>query len=523
MPLEAYETLQAIREQLRNMEFASLPAIVKTAQNLTKKVETMTNFELAAIISKDPFATAKVLDLANKGGADKVAVTKLEDAILAAGYGKVRAIAMKLLDAERVVQHLRQPEQEECASINLVSCLIAEELMNLKNNYDAAEAFICTVLRGYGKVLMSTFLIDTYREAMIMLPVKGEMSAFRAAFGLAPIELSYELLSDTKIPKDIIRTIKPLDPIVLEEELLTMGKTDELMIFSEFVYRFTLLIFNLRLKADPFETKLVELIEEFKLRLDFNTGHLTDCMMAVDGSLQHLEKNYDMSPIPECVLSILNARINGEDPPRMFTGSQKVLNAEQRAKRTPEEIIQSGTNSIMSTCSKKDVNVAKIWEAIAGSLTDALKLQDCIVFVKDDDDKKVTYLPVLGEGDMFKHVKKRTKLTPGSKDVFGIAIEKGCDGLVFDTTKPNVAKLIPPWVSVDNVNSVLIYNFKDMEEPFIVVCMRRDGTTIQVPGGAMKAMAMMRATAMRTRQPEPNPDDYKLNFKTFLGALKSAG
>jgi len=521
MPLEAYETLQIIREQLRSMEFASLPAIVKTAQNLSKKVETMTNFELAAIISKDPFATAKVLDLANKGSADKVAVTKLEDAILAAGYGKVRAIAMKLLDAERIIQHLRQPEQEEAASINLVSCMIAEELMNLKGNYDAAEAFICTVLRGYGKVLLSTFIIETYREAMIALPVKGEPGAFRAAFGLTPIELSYELLSDTKIPKKILRTIKPLDPAILEEELLTMSETDELLIFSEFVYRFTQLIFNLRIRAAQFETKLVELIEEFKLRLDFNTGHLTDCMMAVDGSLQHMEKNYDMSPLPECVLSILNARINGEDPPRQFTGSQKVLTSEQRAKRTPEEIIQSGVNSVMSLCAKKEVNIPKIHEAIVDCLTDALKLQDCILFEKDDDDKKVTYLPVHGSGDMFKHVKKRTKLVPGNKDVFGIAIEKKCDGLVFDTSKPNVVKLIPPWVSVDNVNSLLIYNFPDMEFPFLVVCMRRDGSTIQVPGGAMKAMANLRATAMKTRVPEPKADDYKIDFKTFLGALKA--
>lgn len=522
MPLEAYETLSIIREQLRMMEFASLPAIVKTAQGLTKKVETMTNFELAAIISKDPFATAKVLDLANKGSADKVAVTKLEDAILAAGYGKVRAIAMKLLDAERIIQTMRQPEQEEAASINLVSCLIAEELMNIQNNYDASEAFICTVLRGYGKVLMSTFIIETYREAQIMIPVKGEVSAFRAAFGLSPVELAYELLSDTKLPKKILRTIKALDPLLLEEELLSVNEVDELLIFSEFVYRFTLLIFNLRIKADAFETKLVELIEEFKLRLQFHTGQLTECMMAVDGSLQELEKQYDVTPVPECVLETLTARINGEDPPNNFTGSKKVLTAEQRAARKPEDIIKSGTNSIMSTCAKKDINFGKIHSAIAETLMDALKLQDCIVFLKDDDDKKVTYFPTFGCGDMFKHVKKRTTLSPGKKDFLGIALESKCDGMVFDTKVNPAQKLTPPWMSVDDVNSAFIYNFSDMPEPFVVVAMRRNGEKLAVPGAAMKALAEMRATAMKCKIPEPNPDDYKLNFKTFLGAMKDA-
>lgn len=520
MPLEAYETLQLIRDQLRTMEFASLPAIVKTAQTLTKKVDSMTNYELANIISKDPFATAKVLDLANKGGSDKVSVTKLEDAILAAGYGKVRAIAMKLLDAERAMQYIRQPEQEEAASINLVSCLMAEELMNLQGNYEAAEAFICTVLRGYGKVLMSAFLIETYREAQILFPVKGETGAFRAAFGLTPVELTYELLSDTKLPKEILRTLKALDPVILEEELLTMNKTDELLIFSEFIYRLTQLVFNLRLNAHRFDEALKAQLDEFKLRLLFDIKQIYDVMMQVDGSLQQLEEKYDISPLPDCVIDTLNARINGEDPPKNFLGTQKTLSPEERAKRTPEQIIQSGINNIMSTCAKKDINVTKIQEAVVNTLMSALQLQECILFEKDDDEKKVEYIPVMGQGDMFKFVKKRTRLKPGPHDVFGIALEKGCDGLVFDVTKPNVKKLIPHWVTVDKVNTFFIYNFKDMNPPFIVAAMRRDGSTMQLPGGVMAALAKMRATAMKSRLPEPKEEDFRLDFKTFLGAVK---
>lgn len=535
MPLEAYETLQIIREQLRTMEFASLPAIVKTAQNLSKQVDSMTNFELASIISKDPLATAKVLDLANKGGSDKVDVTKLEDAILAAGYGKVRAISMKLLDSERIVQTLRQPEQEEAASINLVSCLIAEQLMNIIGNYDASEAFICTVLRGYGKVLLSTFIIEKYRESLILIPMKGEIGAFRAVFGLTPIELSYELLSETKVPRKIIRTIKALDPAILEAEQVAMSEDLELLIFSEFVYRLTLEIFNFRLNATKFDTALKALMEEFALRFQLpppmdiakaENGELQplfDCMMGVHGMLQQLQEDYEMNPVPDCILDTLTARINHEDPPKQFSGSKKVLSAEARAKRTPEQIIQDGVNNIMATVSRKDVNMQKVHKAIVGTLMDAFKLQDCILFIKDEDSKTPVYIPMEGEGDMFKHVKKRTKLVPGPKDVFGIALEQKCDGLVFDATKPPASKLIPPWVSVDGVNTLFIFNFCDMAEPFIVVAMRRDGTTLQIPGGAMKALAKMRATAMKSRIPDPNEDDYKINFKTFLGALKAAG
>jgi HD-like signal output (HDOD) protein len=524
MPLEAYETLAQIREGMKMFQFASLAAIVKTAQNLSRQIDTMTNFELAQIISKDPFATAKVLDLANKGGSEKVAVTKLEDAILKAGYAKVRQIAFSLLDMESVKEKLRHPEQEEAASISLVACFVAEELMALKGKYEAEEAYISTVLRGYGKVLMASFLIDTYREAQILIGVKGERSAFRTAFGIAPIDLTYELLLDSKLPKEIVRTLKPIDPNILEAELISLNKTDELIIFAEFATTFTSLIFNFRLDVQKFDNALKDLVELYKRRFEISVQQLYDIMAAVDGDLQAMEEKYDISPVPEIILITLNARVNEEDPPKQFVGAGRKSSDEQ-IKRTPDQIVQSGTNSIMSICAKKEIAVAKIHAAVVKTMMEALGVQNCILFAREENQKGkgTVFNPVLGEGDMFKHVKKRTVHNPGQSNVVDICLQEKCDALVFDTAKDNVKALIPNWMTVDKINTVFIYNFHEMNPPFIVVAMRNDGQKLEMGGAMMKALTNMRTQAMKSVTPEPDEKKYVLNFKGFLDKLKKMG
>ena len=86
LSLEAYETKQTIRDGLKNMEFASIAAVMKSAQSLTRKVDELTNFEMAGLVSKDPFMIAKIFDAANRGArGDKLEYAKLEDCIFKVG------------------------------------------------------------------------------------------------------------------------------------------------------------------------------------------------------------------------------------------------------------------------------------------------------------------------------------------------------------------------------------------------------------------------------------------------------
>ena len=230
--VDAYETKQAIRKGLDSMEFSSLPAVMKTAQDLTRKAESLTNYELASLISKDPFALAKVMDQANRGSSHgKIAVSKLEDAILKVGFRKVRNMAFSLLDMEAVKAKLRYQEQAETAGFALASCFIAERIMAEVGRLDPQQVYTVTVLRSYGKQLMTAFMIHYYREAVAQMPEHdNEDQAFHAVFGITPLNLTYELLKETKVPRDLLRGLKPFDPETLELQFLP--DTDELIIYT---------------------------------------------------------------------------------------------------------------------------------------------------------------------------------------------------------------------------------------------------------------------------------------------------
>ena len=168
--VDAYETKQAIRKGLDSMEFSSLPAVMKTAQDLTRKAESLTNYELASLISKDPFALAKVMDQANRGSSHgKIAVSKLEDAILKVGFRKVRTWRFLYLIWKRL-RCLRYQEQAETAGFALASCFISERIMAEAGRLDPQQVYTVTVLRSYGKQLMTAFMIHYYREAVAQMP-----------------------------------------------------------------------------------------------------------------------------------------------------------------------------------------------------------------------------------------------------------------------------------------------------------------------------------------------------------------
>ena len=60
-------------------------------------------------------------------------------------------------------------------------------------------AFICAALRSYGQLLLSTFLIQDYREALQLAAQMPADRAFRLTFGLTPLEVSQRILGEVNL------------------------------------------------------------------------------------------------------------------------------------------------------------------------------------------------------------------------------------------------------------------------------------------------------------------------------------
>lgn len=525
--IDAFETKKHIREGLKTMEFASLPAVLKTAQDLTKKVETLTNNELAGLISKDPFAIAKVMDMANRGGSmsGSLSVAKLEDAILKVGFQKVRAVAHSLLDMESVKSKLRYYEQEETSALALFSCMFSEELARQFTRLDPQEVYAATVLRSYGRVLMTSFLIHYYREAVELIPEKGPDNAFRAVFGLTPLELTYELLKETKIPKEYLRSLRPLNPEILELQFIS--DMDSIVILCDFSMRFTELFFDYGAGAEAFERKARELLEFFRDKVPASYERLFSIVLDIAEKVQGMKARYKIMPLPKGLDATLRARSLEKDPPppppRPADPEEPDV-LEVRLNRSPVQTFLDGLKEISWLAAKRDAEIEEIYSSVLRVFHDGLKLDDCVIFTSADRGQTLTIQT--GAGDIFSRMRRRLVLCPLTSDVFGISLNKACDVHIYDTGDTHIRPLIPPWLARHKVNSILALPITDEEGCVFayIYCSRSNQTAIAMQDGIIKSIIGIRRQMQRawcrvnelpyTAFEEPEP--LSLDFRTFL-------
>lgn len=452
---DAYETKQAIRKGLDSMEFASLPAIVKTAQSLAKKVDTLTNYELANLISKDPFALAKVMDMANRGSrTNNVEITKLEDAILKVGFRKVRNMAFSLLDMEAAKAKLRYHEQGETAAYALCSCVIAERVMQEVGHLDPQEAYAVAVLRSYGRVLMAAFMIHYYREAVLLIPEKGVDAAFRHIFGLSPLELTYELLKDTRVPKDILRALKHFNPEILELEFISDNEL--LIINAEFSLEFTRLIFGYYFNEQDFHKKALELLERFHGKIPLREDQLFRIVSELGEVIEGYKKQYGIEPLTKGMNSTLHARSKLKDPPPPPPKDADPDNPddiEHRLHKDPELLLSDCAREIAWLASKRPPEVEAINESLVRGLHNGLGCDHVILFQRQDEGDAL--LSYTGFGELFEKSDQRT-ISPEDKDIFGVCLSRRYNALIYDTGETSMRPFLPVWLREANVNSLLL-------------------------------------------------------------------
>lgn len=456
--VDAYETKQAIRKGLESMEFASLPAVMKTAQDLTRKVESLTNYELAGLIGKDPFALAKVMDVANRGcRMDNLAVSKLEDAILKVGFSKVRNMAFSLLDMEAAKAKLRYHEQADTAGYALCSCVVAERIMQEVGRLDPQEVYMVTVLRSYGKQLMTAFMIHYYREAIEQIPEHDtEDQAFFAVFGITPLTLTYELLKETKVPRELLRGLKPFDPEVLDLQFIP--DTDELIIYSEFAMRLTSLIFNFDVGQDAFTKQAVELLDYFRAKVYLREDQMFRIVDELGDVIAEMKSKYGIEALPQGMAQTIKARVKEQDPPPpppKMPDPDDPSDIDHQIHKNPELILADAAREIAWFASKRPPEKEAIFESLLKGLHQGLRCDHVVVFVRSEENPDEFHTHI-GCGEIFNQIHGKMVLKSGSKDVFGVCLDRHYNALIYDTGETSARAFLPQWLNQFNCNSIMV-------------------------------------------------------------------
>ena len=206
----ATATIERIQTALKQKEAATVTRVITLIHELAEKAFIISTQELGELISSDVTVTKKVIETANKIAFNQSGsvITTVSQAIGLIGFAKVRNLAMSLLLVENSENSMNLTEQREVSAFALCSGLMSQAVIEVEDEDLAEQSFICTTLRNYGKLLMSTFMIDDYREAQMFAVDSSEDEAFTKIFGLTPLELSFYLLESSRMPDEITACLK---------------------------------------------------------------------------------------------------------------------------------------------------------------------------------------------------------------------------------------------------------------------------------------------------------------------------
>ncbi len=187
-----------------------MPELVRIIRALSKDEGSVSIGELAEIINQDSTILSRVIAAANTFGYNPthIEISSVADAIHTVGFNRVRMLAMSLMLLDHAGRTSTAWEQRQMASISLTSGLIAQVMAEHAGVINPETAFVCASLRNFGRLLLGTFMIDEFREAISAADAGEGDAAFTRVFGLSPFQLGYELLKSANLPKPILNAIR---------------------------------------------------------------------------------------------------------------------------------------------------------------------------------------------------------------------------------------------------------------------------------------------------------------------------
>ncbi len=528
------QTIKRVAEKLEAGEAAGLTEIVELIQRLSGAAYDTSIQELATLIGKDLVVTAKVIAAANTLGYNPagVAVTTITGAIQVIGFNKIRQLAVSLLLVESADRTLQPSEKREIAALALCSGLMAEAIMSRRATCSPEHAFICASLRSYGRLLMTTFMIDDYRRARIMAASGAtEDDAFRTVLGLTPLELGYHLLASAHLPDPILRSLRALPPEAVKNA--TQQPDIELLALSDLAVRMCELAFRPDLTARGFAAESNALAAQTSKTLGLDADSMLAALRATADQLHEFSNAFGLRALSDQFAPRLRARVDGEDlplpapePARRKPAADAVSGPAERgrsaepgapatsaAAATPAPEAQSlpiptanlaphaGASALAATpnsASRSPLVAPSAGaeaefqsafqsgiEQIAGLLeeepVDMQKVYSVVLktalngfgtnegVVFVRDPVSRRFVAAQGNGATFQAIARKPLGREEDRDVFGLCLQRMEDVLIYDASDPKIGPHLPAWIKASRLGAFVLLPMHDSKRPFAVL------------------------------------------------------
>ncbi|HVU17091.1 MAG TPA: HDOD domain-containing protein [Candidatus Didemnitutus sp.] len=215
--LEASETLERARAALRDGRGAGLPELLKLIETISTDVGKATVSEIADLVERDAAVLCRVLTVANTivHNPNIAPLASITHAIHQIGFQRVRNLAVSLMLIENSDGSFNPPEQREAAARALCASLLAQSCAKALGSVDPELAFTCAALRQFGLIILPAVSIEHYRIAVDAAIDMPEDDAFRAQFGVTPIEVSRELLGFVRLSPEVTQSLRDCHPEIM--------------------------------------------------------------------------------------------------------------------------------------------------------------------------------------------------------------------------------------------------------------------------------------------------------------------
>lgn len=422
-----------------------------------------------------------------KVGGDRISA--IPEAIHALGFERIRNLAISILLVENSSQLLNPYEQREIAGLSICSGLMAQFLARNENfSLDPDLAFVCSSLRNYGKLLMTSFLIDEYREAKILGPYLGNDQAFQSVFGLQPLHLGRYLLTTSHLPRNITDSLRDISPQAFAE--LAESPEEQLPAISELTVRLSEVTFDARITPDQFDASMQRTLDCFEKNLPIELDEITLALAEIDSNLQEFTQTIGTDSSAAPTAGILKARINGERLPELPAEAKHAqLKALSRIKSetSPEEKealaeanFQEALNLISIEESKQTIDNGKIYHIATQAVQEGLGLTSVMAFIREEHETE-SFAARFGHGHLFKAIRNRPFVSERKPDIFGICINRKEDILIQDVNAGKIRSVIPDWINTDESNaSLIILPIMAEKEVFAIILGSLDKGAIQL-------------------------------------------
>jgi len=439
---------------LRIRQASEFPAMANTVNlvNQFKESEDSTVSDLANIILKDYALTTKVLKVVNSVHYHQSGeVTTISRAIFLLGFESVKSIALTLMLFDRLRKSSSNSELIDVLVQSFCGSIIAEKIVRDLNFIEEEEAFICTLLHPFGKIMVAFSMPGKVSEIKALGAEKNvsEDAAARAVLGISYEEIGTTIAREWNFPQKIIDGMRHVTPSSMTSNPGESEKLGSIATFSAEISN----ILAAGTEKEEKESRLKDLVQSYGEHFGTVGGKLDGI---IGSSLQELS---DFAGVMN--INVQDNQISRQagqwardkkeeardiDILAYRTDSLKTIDAFLEAEDSPENIFSKGiqdiNNAMFGSYSLNDI-IRIALETMYRSLQTSM-LSRALFFVRNT--KEPTMDVRLGFGAGIEELKKWFIIPISAEgDIFSIAVTRHNDLIMRDLDAPDISKFVPHW------------------------------------------------------------------------------